>query len=80
MYEVSIHYDTSLVPQTYIVIKLLMRNMWMSRHEAMTLWYTSKTKKYLETNKIFGVSGARCYWELTLELTHNPNWLQQDFL
>lgn len=68
-----------LSSQSEVVIKQLMINNNMQRTDALNTWYNSKTKSYLEANKLFYVSGMRCYWELTLELEQNPKWLRDPF-
>lgn len=68
-----------LSSQSEVVIKQLMLDKKLSRTQAMDIWFKSKTKKVLEDNKLFYVSGMRCYWELTLELSGNENWMKESF-
>ena len=64
--------------QSATVIEQLILNG-KSKEEASSLWFNSKTKKILEDNKMFWVSGMRCFVELEYELEGNPKWMNEPF-
>lgn len=64
--------------QEPVIIRELMK--WgMSRQEAVTYWYNSKTKKMLEERDLYYVGGMRIAWELRLEYDHSPKWFMSPF-
>ena len=63
----------------WVVVNQLMKQNNKSRREAIRIWYTSKTREYVRSNKLGFVSGMRCYWELTLELSNDPRWLNSSW-
>lgn len=67
-----------LSSQSATVIEQLMKRG-MTREQAMGVWCNSKTKAILEKQKIFWVSGMRCFVELEYELTNNPLWMSDTF-
>lgn len=71
---------TNLVSQSKVVVTNLMKDRGMSREQAVSCWYCSKTKEFLEKNNLYYVSGMRCYYELMLELSNNmEKWLREPF-
>ena len=68
-----------LSSQSEIVIKQLMIDKKMTRNQALTCWYNSKTKKILEEKNMYYVSGIRCYVELIYEMANNSKWMQEPF-
>lgn len=50
--------------QDWIVINQLTNRDKMLRSDAIRLWYTSKTREYIQdiNNNLSFVSGMRCYW------------------
>lgn len=69
---------TNLNSQSATVIEQLMLRG-VSKEEASSLWFNSKTKKILEDRKMFWVSGMRCFVELEYELEGNPKWMNEPF-
>lgn len=67
-----------LSSQSITVVEQLMKSG-MSRENAMRLWCRSRTKEFLEQQKMFWVSGMRCYIELGYELTNDPLWMNTPF-
>lgn len=67
-----------LKAQSCTVVNQLMKQG-MTREQAIEAWYNSKTKKILEDNRLFWVSGMRCYIELTYELNNDPLWMSDTF-
>lgn len=68
-----------LTSQSEIVVKQLMIYKKMTRNQALTCWYTSKTKRILEEKNMYYVSGIRCYVELIYEITNNSKWMNEPF-
>ena len=61
-----------LKSQSEVVVRNLTEQQGLSRVDAINLWYKSRTKRYLEENNLFFVSGMRCYIELMYEINKNP--------
>lgn len=66
-----------LSSQSEVVIRQLMERDKLSRGDAVSLWYKSRTKRAIEEAGTFYISGMRCYWELTLELANDPKWMKE---
>ena len=75
-------YKKMVIPfdsQSITIIEHLMKEEKLSRQDAMTLWFSSKTYKEIIRRKLTYISAMRGYWELNLELEKNPKWMTEDF-
>ena len=75
-------YKKMVIPfdsQSITIIGQIMKDKKLSRQDAMTLWFSSKTYKEIIRRKLTYISAMRGYWELNLELEKNPKWMTEDF-
>ena len=75
-------YKKMVIPfdsQSITIIEQIMKDKKLSRQDAMTLWFSSKTYKEIIRRKLTYISAMRGYWELNLELEKNPKWMTEDF-
>lgn len=64
--------------QSNVVIEQLIKNGY-TMENATKCWYNSKTRNQIITNHLGYVSGMRCYWELSLELSNDSRWMKEPF-
>ena len=75
-------YKKMVIPfdsQSITIIEQIMKDKKLSRQDAMTLWFSSKTYKEIIRRKLTYISAMRGYWELNLELEKNPKWMTEEF-
>ena len=75
-------YKKMVIPfdsQSITIIEQIMKDKKLSRQDAMTLWFSSKTYEELIRRKLTYISAMRGYWALNLELEKNPKWMTEDF-
>ena len=69
--------------QDKYVTAMIVSDTNMKLSEAIKIWYNSKTRKFIQDNQqyrsIRAATPARCYFELKLELAHDPNWMTEEF-
>ena len=58
----------SLTEQSAGIIKYLILDHELTTAQAFRQWYHSKTKKFIEDNKLYHLSDGRCLWEYLSEL------------
>ncbi len=65
--------------QYRLVVAQLSKDRGISIQDASAIWMSSRTRAYLLQNNLHWVSESRCYWELLLELSNDPRWLNEPF-
>lgn len=65
--------------QSQSTIKYIMMNQKVSLEKATNMWYSSKTKKYLEEHDMYWVAPSRCYDEFEQEQKNSTYWMTEPF-
>ena len=65
--------------QSQSTIKYIMINQKVSVEKATNMWYSSKTRKYLEEHDMYWVAPSRCYDEFEQEQKNSPYWMTEPF-
>ena len=65
--------------QSITIVEQIMQDKKLSRQDAMTLWFSSKTYQEIIRRKLTYISAMSGYLELNLELEKNPKWMTEDF-
>lgn len=65
--------------QSMHVIKFLMENFNLRRADATSIWYSSRTKKYIEDNNLCWVAPTRVFDELLMERKNDSRWMARPF-
>lgn len=65
--------------QSMCVIRYLMENYSLRRADATSIWYSSRTRRYIEDNNLGWVAPARVFDELLMEKRKDLNWMARPF-
>lgn len=65
--------------QSITVVEQIMKDSNIPRKEAEKLWFNSKTYSEILRRKLTYISAMRAYYELGLEISGNPDWMEKEF-
>ena len=61
-----------------LTVDVIMRKDNINKNEALNLFLNSKTLQFIDENKLYHFSGARCWVELHYELSNDVRWMHGD--